>query len=65
MSGEHLKKRREALGLTQNELAEILYGDYLKRIHGIQNISRWECGIHKVPHWVFDKIKELETKSKD
>lgn len=59
MTKEELKQRRLDLGLSQEKLAALLYGTTK------QTIYRWEAGIHKVPSWVSDKLKEIEANSKN
>lgn len=49
-----LKNRREALGLTQEELGKLLH-EKTK-----QTIYRWEKGVRKIPAWVDDKLQSIE-----
>lgn len=56
MDGKTLKRRREALGYSQSELAALLH------IHTM-TVSRWERGQHKVPESVALVIKSLKPKS--
>ncbi len=50
MTGEELAIAREAFGLTQARLAELLGKHVL-------TISAWECGRRKVPKWVDATIR--------
>ena len=45
MTGTELKRRREALRLTQQSLAERM------EVH-MRTISAWERGINPIPGWV-------------
>lgn len=55
MNKEALKKRRESLGLTQENLAEIL---------GVTatTVSRYETGLVKIPVWMNIVIEVLESR---
>lgn len=55
MTGEELKNRRNALGLTQAELAEIL--DVKPN-----TIARWENGVLSVPQTVELAMETVERK---
>jgi DNA-binding XRE family transcriptional regulator len=57
MKGSELKAKRESLGLTQTELAEIL---------GVKmnTIYRWESGILTVPKSIELAMKTVESEHK-
>jgi transcriptional regulator with XRE-family HTH domain len=58
MINEELKQRREALGLTQEQLAEILGVD-------IVTISRWERGVRAIPPHLPLALESIERQHKD
>lgn len=53
MSGIELMLAREAMGLTANWLARHL-GKHPA------TMRKWESGMHAIPQWVSDEIRELE-----
>lgn len=53
MNKQEFKKRREALGLTQYDLADIL------EIRA-NSVHYWEVGKRPIREFAIDKIKELE-----
>lgn len=57
MDGKALKRRREALGYSQSELAALLH------VHNL-TVSRWERGQHKVPESVALLVQHLRGKKK-
>jgi transcriptional regulator with XRE-family HTH domain len=46
MTGEELKRRREALGLSQEKVADLAG---IKGAHRRQAVYRWENGIRDIP----------------
>jgi len=54
MKAHELKKWREALGLTQRELAEKLYVTK-------DAVASWETGRRKVPAYLHLAMKQLES----
>jgi transcriptional regulator with XRE-family HTH domain len=57
MNNEELKQRREALGLTQEQLAEIFGVD-------IMTISRWERGARSIPPHLTLALDAIEERHK-
>jgi DNA-binding transcriptional regulator YiaG len=55
MEPKELKRRREALDLTQAGLAAILHVDSM-------TVSRWERGVHPIPEAVALAIQHLKPK---
>ncbi len=53
LNGIEVQARREALGLSQHELARYLAVNQV-------NISRWESGKTRVPDWYEERLLELE-----
>jgi repressor LexA len=58
MKPEDLKRRREALGLTQEQLARELEVTVI-------TVSRWERGVHAVPHYIALALEALERRRKE
>jgi transcriptional regulator with XRE-family HTH domain len=58
MTGKQLRERRKAMGLTQEQLADIL---------GVSpnTIARWERGEMKIPSFLSLAIETIERKAKD
>lgn len=56
MTGTELKQRREAMNLTQAQLASLL------KMSREKTISDWEKGFKPVPEWVEEKLSEIEFK---
>lgn len=72
MKGVDLKRRREALGLSQDDIADILVDAGALKAdlrYRRQTVYRWEKGIHQVPALtaaLLDaRLSELERKSAD
>lgn len=59
LTKKELKRRREALGLTQTALGAELYGVQKTTVY------RWEKGIRKIPAWVADKLQSIEEERKN
>jgi transcriptional regulator with XRE-family HTH domain len=57
MNGKELKQKREALGMTQMELARVLGVD-------VSTVSRWERGIRSIPAHLPLALETLGKKSK-
>lgn len=55
MKPEELKRRREALGLTQEQLARAL--DV-----AVMTISRWERGVNPIPHYIGLALEAIEAR---
>ena len=55
MKPEELKRRREALGMTQDDLAREL---------GVKmmTVSRWERGVYPIPRHIALAIEAIEMK---
>ncbi len=58
MKPEELQRRREALGLTQEQLAREL--DVT-----VTTVSRWERGVFPVPHYISLALEALERRRKE
>lgn len=58
MKPEELQCRREALGLTQEQLAREL--DVT-----VTTVSRWERGVFPVPHYIGLALEALERRGKE
>jgi DNA-binding transcriptional regulator YiaG len=56
MSGDEVRRRREALGLSQAELAE------WAGVH-VMTVSKWERGIHKPPRLLATVFSLLEQRA--
>jgi len=57
MDGEDLKTRREALGMSQSQLAKALEVD-------VTTISRWERGERSIPTYLKLALDTVERKTK-
>ena len=57
MKPEELKQRREALGLTQEQLARELDVTTM-------SVSRWERGVYPIPHYIGLALEAIEARSK-
>ena len=57
MDAEELKKRREALGMTQEQLAEAL------TVHAM-TVSRWERGERSIPSHLPLALETIEREHK-
>ncbi len=55
MRPEDLKRRREALGLSQERLAREL--DV-----AVMTVSRWERGVNPIPHYIALALEALEAR---
>ncbi|HVF48929.1 MAG TPA: helix-turn-helix domain-containing protein [Pyrinomonadaceae bacterium] len=55
MTPDDLKKRREALGMTQSRLARELDVDVI-------TVSRWERGVHPIPKYIELAVEAIETR---
>ncbi len=55
MAPEDLRRRREALRLTQLELAALLHVDPM-------TVSRWERGLHPIPEAVALALQHMRPK---
>ncbi len=55
MKPEELKRRREALGLTQEQLARELDVTTM-------SVSRWERGVYPIPHYIELAIEAIEMR---
>ena len=55
MRPEELKRRREALGLTQEQLARELDVTTM-------SVSRWERGVYAIPHYIGLALEALEAR---
>ena len=55
MKPEELKRRREVLGLTQEQLARELDVTTM-------SVSRWERGIHPIPHYIELALEAIEMR---
>lgn len=58
MKPEELKRRREALGLTQEQLARELEVTTM-------TVSRWERGVHDIPNYIGLALEALEKRRKE
>ncbi|MBA3241067.1 MAG: helix-turn-helix transcriptional regulator [Acidobacteria bacterium] len=58
MSPEEFKRRREELGMTQDEIASAL---------GIKmmTVSRWERGVHPIPRHIGLALESIERRQKE
>lgn len=55
MKSDDLKRRREALGLTQEQLAREL--DV-----AVMTVSRWERGVNPIPHYIELALEAIEAR---
>jgi transcriptional regulator with XRE-family HTH domain len=53
MKPDELKRRREALGMTQDELA-LAFGVKM------MTVSRWERGVHPIPQYIELALQSVE-----
>jgi transcriptional regulator with XRE-family HTH domain len=57
MNGDELRQRREALGMTQEQLAQALGVNTM-------TVSRWERGVRSVPPHLSLALEAIEIKQK-
>lgn len=57
MKPEGLKRRREALGMTQDDLARELWVKMM-------TVSRWERGVYPIPRHIELAIEAIEMRRK-
>lgn len=55
MKPEELRRRREALGLTQEQLARELDVTTM-------SVSRWERGVYQIPHYIELALEAIEMR---
>lgn len=55
MKSDELKQRREALGLTQEQLARELDVTTM-------SVSRWERGVYPIPHYIELALEAIEMR---
>ena len=55
MKPEELKRRREALSLTQEQLARELDVTTM-------SVSRWERGVYPIPHYIELALEAIEMR---
>ena len=55
MKPEELKRRREALGLTQEQLAREL-------AVAVMTVSRWERGVNPIPYHIALALEAIEAR---
>jgi transcriptional regulator with XRE-family HTH domain len=57
MKSDELKRRRESLSMTQDELARAL---------GVKQmtVSRWERGVHPIPYYIELALEAIEARRK-
>ncbi len=55
MKPEELKRRREALGLTQEQFARELDVTTM-------SVSRWERGVYPIPHYIELALEAIEMR---
>ena len=58
MTPEQMKRRREALGLTQEQLARELDVTAM-------SVSRWERGVYPIPQYIELALEALENRRRE
>lgn len=58
MRPDELKRRREAMGLTQEQLARALDVTMM-------TVSRWERGVYAIPQYIELAVEALERRRKE
>ncbi|HEV2860966.1 MAG TPA: helix-turn-helix domain-containing protein [Pyrinomonadaceae bacterium] len=58
MEPNELKRRRKALGLSQEQLAVLLDVDEM-------TVSRWERGVHPIPKYIELAVEALEWRRRE
>ena len=58
MKREELKQRRDALGMTQDDLAIALGVKML-------TVSRWERGVYPIPHYIELALETIENRKRE
>jgi transcriptional regulator with XRE-family HTH domain len=58
MKPEELKRRREELGMTQDELA-LEFGVKM------MTVSRWERGVHPIPQYIRLALESIERRHRE